>query len=151
MSEELSAWLDETRAQGDPAHYCKTDLEIWVMRLFDRCPFNAGRSQRDRRRSFEDIWEAAKGNPEAIAYGFDAALKGEVYTMAYVKACVRNWATTSTYVQSKPIAAPPTMGEVAKAMDYKFNMPIVKPDPKPIRRTRKPVQPVIPSKKVEWK
>lgn len=141
-------WIDATRAQGDPAKYSKTDLEMFVMRVLGRFPFKAGKSQREKRRSFEETWETSKGNTEAVAYGFDAALKAGIYSMAYVKACIKNWALTSNYTQAKPLTAPPTVEQVAKVVGHKFNMPIVKPDPKPRKRTSRPVGP---TEKVEWK
>ena len=98
---ELSDWVSETGAQGNPAHYCKTDLEIWVKRIFERCKFKAGKSVRERRQAFEEIWEAADGNPEAIAYGFDAALKARVYSIAYVKSCIKNYRPSLTLDKPK--------------------------------------------------
>lgn len=143
-------WIDATRAQGDPAKYSKTDLEMFVMRVLDRFPFKAGKSQREKRRSFEETWEASKGNTEAVAYGFDAALKAGIYSMAYVKACIKNWALTSNYTQAKPATAPPTMEQVAKVADFKFSMPKIKPDLQPTPRKRaKKVE--GPTEEVEWK
>lgn len=90
MGEALSYWLDATRAQGDPSRWTKTDVEIGAMRVFDKFKFNAGKSQRERRRAFEEVWEASCSDPGAVAFGFDEALKRRKYSIAYVKMCARN-------------------------------------------------------------
>ena len=120
MTEDLSYWLHATMAQGDPAKYCKTDLEIWIAgRLFERYDFKAGKSKKEKRRSFEEIWEAANGNPEAIAYGFNAALKSMVLSLAYVKACIKGFGT--------PSPTPPTPPQAQAAKKHSFQRPTPSP------------------------
>lgn len=96
--EELPNWIAVTRAQGEPSNYRKEDLEIWVCRrLFDRFRhFRGGDSQRERRKSFEELWELCVGVPQAIAYGFEAALRARVYSVDYVKACIKNFVKASS-------------------------------------------------------
>jgi hypothetical protein len=91
VGKALSYWLDATRAQGDPSRWSKTDVEIGAMRIFDKFKFNAGKSQRERRHAFEAVWEASESNPEAVAYGFGAAIRARIFTMAYVRACAKGF------------------------------------------------------------
>jgi hypothetical protein len=136
MSNDLSEWIKYTAVLMP---LCKTDVEIGAKRLFDAFNFKAGKSQKDRRRSFEEVWESSNGNPEAIAYGFDAAIKAKVYTIAYVKACIKN-----LFIENSPKPEP-----------YKLNTPKTKPNPeksqvrasrKPKVKTNDPVEDV----KVDW-
>jgi hypothetical protein len=125
VSEELSEWASASRIQGDPSKYSKTDVEIGAMRLFDGHKFSSGKSQREKRRSFEEVWESSNSNPEAVAYAFGAALKAKIYSMSYVKACARNF------------SAPPVKPE-----PFKFSMPKIKLDPPkvPMPSLRPPVE-----------
>jgi len=144
MSEAMfEHWIEATRAQGDPARYSKTDLEMFVMRVFDRHDFRAGKSQREKRRSFEELWEISQGNTESIAYGFDAALKASIFSLKYVAACVKNYAVSSNYTMAKPVD-PLTIPEVAKIVEA------ARPDPKPAVRKRSK-KPEVPTQKVGWK
>jgi hypothetical protein len=121
---EISDWVRETGAQGEPSRYCKTDLEIWTKRLFERHKFNAGKSTKERRRAFEEIWEVADGNPEAIAYGFDAALKARIYSIAYIKSCCKNFRVSPTLDKPRP--------------SNPISIPKSPPPPAPPKVTRKP-------------
>lgn len=140
MPEDLSEWVSETGAQGDPARYCKTDLEIWITKLFESFNFRAGKSNKERRRSFEEIWDVADGNPEAIACGFNAALKTRTYSTSYVKACIKNFSAVA--IIAKTIT--PTIKAVSPT---KVLVPVT---PKP-RKKSKPTEPEVPIADVEWK
>ena len=105
MVEDLSCWLDITMAQGDPENYSKTDLEMWVMRIFNRLPFKAGKSNREKRRSFQELWEAADGRPELVAYGLNASIKFRKFSVVYAKACMKNYGVGAT-ITSKPVEIP---------------------------------------------
>lgn len=136
-NENLSEWVDETGAQGDPLKYCKTDLEIWVKKLFEHFNFKAGKSNKERRRAFEAVWDASDGNGEAIAYGFNAALKARVHSLAYVKACIKGFGA--------PVSVPKPTAPVIP------NTPKVKPDPPKIPATRrKKAADQQPQEDVKW-
>ncbi len=149
MSEELTVWANESRTQGFPSNYTKTDVEMGAMRLFDRLRFNAGKSQRERRRAFEEVWEASDSNPEAVAYAFGAALRAHIYSMAYVRACAKGYVPETTTAPLVDVA----VNKPAPSSKFKFNMPLVKPDPpkapaKP--RKKKTVVPEEPKPDIEW-
>jgi hypothetical protein len=88
--DDLTEWYEATGAQGDPYFYRKSDLEMWVMGLFNSYKFKAGQSKGQKRRSFNEVWDATNGESIAIAYGFNEALKRQIYSLAYVKACAKN-------------------------------------------------------------
>lgn len=139
MSEDLSAWLNETGAQGDPTKYRKTDLEMWAKRLFDRFKFRAGNSDKERRRSFEEIWDAAGGNSEAIAYGFNSSLTSKIYSVAYIKACIKNFFISPSVpktpiqivLQSRGLPINPVHSVVKPSKVQKKAKPSVPPEPVP--------------------
>jgi hypothetical protein len=136
MEEELSGWVSYTGIQGHPSRYSKTDVEIGAKRIFDALNFKSGKSNNDRRRSFEEIWDASGSNPQLVAEGFDAAIRAKVYSLAYVKACIKNFGKDPA-PNPAPRDAPPA---------FKFNMPKLTPDlPKtPVRAPRKKKAPNVP-------
>lgn len=100
---DLPEWFDATGAQGDPYSYSKSDLEMWIVRIFNNHKFlPATASKGQKRRAFEEIWEATNGESIAIAYGFNASLGHKVYSLNYVKTCAKNMKPVAVKI-SKPI------------------------------------------------
>jgi len=58
MLENLPEWIAATRAQGDPSLYRHDELEMYIMRIFEKYPFVGGKktSKRDKRHAFGELW-----------------------------------------------------------------------------------------------
>lgn len=153
MGEALSDWVSATRAQGDPSLYRHADVEMYVLRVFDKFKFaSIGTSHRDRRRAFSEVWDATNGDTEAIAYGFDAALKARVYSISYVKVCAKNFTEgppkEKPVIQKKlPFQQNPGLQGVLLKPASKIDPPIKNKSP----RKAKAQIPETPTKDTEWR
>jgi len=131
--DDIPEWLEATDAQGDPLSYCKTDLERWVMIIFNAHKFHAGTSKGAKRRSFNEVWDAALGEPIAIAYGFNEALKYRKYSLAYVKSVIKSFmAKPVKKVSDKPLthgALGPGFGGPRPWGGYKKVQPVIQNTP----------------------
>ena len=145
---DISFWLEATGAQGDPSGYRKTDLEMWSVDVLDRY-FHVGQSKRSKRLAFEEIWEASGGDGAAIAYGFDAALRARVYSLAYVKGCMRNYSAPKPATPQKVKESPAGSYVSTKSITAIPSSP--KPAPTKPKRTRAPKAPAQPVEDIEWK
>ena len=152
---ELPEWFDATGAQGDPCSYSKSDLEMWIVRIFNNHKFlPATASKGQKRRAFEEIWDATNGESLAIAYGFNAALEHMIYSLNYVKTCAKNM---------KPVWQKPAQTALPvkdKEFNYKSyrNAPKaqekelikIKRTPAPVKEKKVAKKPTVEVPDVEW-
>jgi len=157
--EDLSLWIETTRAQGDPSLYRHDELEMYIMRIFEKYHFVGGKktSKRDKRHAFSELWDASGGNTMAIAHGFETALKNKVYTIPYVKACITGYELSKKlppeirrsdiFTQPKIVKNPPKIRPKLTPVEIpKADKPTA-PKRSRLKKTEEPPPPV----KVKWK
>lgn len=143
---ELALWILATGSQGEPIYYSKQLVESGAKILFDAYSFKAGKSQRERRRSFEDVWDESGSEPWLVAYGFDAALRHRIYSISYVKACIRNFISDMNRHAPEPEVrkAPPVADPIKQ-----YRRDAAPAPPKDVKTPRKTKAKVEESKEAE--
>jgi hypothetical protein len=155
--DDLPYWFDATGAQGNPNHYRHGDLEMWVKGIMDRYPFlGRAASRRHKIMAFEDVWDASEGDSYAIAYAFNAALEQKIYSIQYVKGCLkgayapRNQVSTPKPMQSRPSSSKPTLPKKSALKVETIDLK-VKASPAPKEKRSPKIKVVEPEEvKIDW-
>ena len=149
---DLPEWFDATGAQGDPRSYSKSDLEMWIVRIFNNHKFlPATASKGQKRRAFEEIWDATNGESIAIAYGFNAALEHRIYSLNYVKTCAKNmkpvWKKPEPEIINR-VSNETVLRNAPKAQEKELIK--IKRTPAPVKEKKVVKKPTVEVPDVEW-
>jgi len=108
MGTDLTAWLEATGAQGKAENYTKTDLEGWIMALFEQnVVYGAGKTKSQRRHTFREIWDIANGQGDAIAGAFSKAIEKRA-GVNYVRGCLSHQDNGDSTDHERPTYVPST-------------------------------------------
>ncbi len=91
---QYQAWRNLTGDVGDPSHYGRADFGRLMERALDSVKVHKVKSNSERRKFIQDLFEAAGGRCDAAVYAFDTALQAKVeieINLGYLKGILKNY------------------------------------------------------------
>jgi hypothetical protein len=138
--ESMKIWQAVSGSVAPADSLCKADLEKYLPKVLERKGFvRKGQG----RKAIKEIWDC-RGDPLAIVCSVAACIEIKICTMPYLKTCLTNFQVCDK-VEKLEVNLQPAAG-----VQQVQSIPVPAPAVKKIRTRKKPTEPEVPVKDVDW-